>query len=69
MGFDPSPLTRVVHVCGPPSLYQYLKEIGRGGPALTASVYYSRRDITSNLHGMSDDTRDYCDVDDFIKKK
>lgn len=28
----------------------------------------SRRDITSNLHEMSDDTRDYCDVDDCLQK-
>jgi superfamily II DNA helicase RecQ len=52
-----------VDVRPPRSLSQYLQEIGRAwrrGQASTAVLYYSKRDIASNLPGMSDDIRDYC---------
>ena len=71
MGFVPPSVTRVMHVCPPRSLSQYLQEIGRAGrrgQASTAILYYSKRDIAGNLPGMSDDIRDYCNDDGCLRK-
>lgn len=61
----------ILHVCPPRSLSQYLQEIVRArrrGQASTAILYYSKRDIGSNLPGMSDDIRDYCNNDGCLRK-
>jgi hypothetical protein len=50
----PNTASNFVHVCPPRSLSQYLQEIGRAwrrGQASTAVLYYSKRDIASNLPG------------------
>ena len=61
----------ILHVCPPRSLSQYLQEIVRArrrGQASTAILYYSKRDTASNIPGMSDDIRDYCNNDGCLRK-
>ncbi|KAK3083533.1 hypothetical protein FSP39_024864 [Pinctada imbricata] len=63
MGFDSPSVSRIIHAKPPRSMTSYLQEIGRAGRRgqdASATLYFNKSDIASNLPGIETDIVQYC---------
>ncbi len=66
MGVDIPKIEQIVHIGPPHTVREYIQEIGwagRDGSESVAILYYDNYDIASNRKEISDEIRNYCQLE------